>query len=410
MSEILICAEDVGKKFCRDFKKSLWYGIRDSIDSLLSRESYADLRQDEFWANQNISFEVARGQSLGLIGRNGAGKTTLLKMLSGLIKPETGRIQMKGRVGALIALGAGFNPILTARENIFVNAAILGFSRGETREKLDEIIDFSGVEEFLDTPIQSFSSGMSVRLGFAIASCVRPDILLVDEVLAVGDADFRLKCHKRIREVLSEGCAVVLVSHNTTDIARVCTEALWLEKGMPRALGQTAEILAAYAGQAGTKTSFEDLGRTATSEHVTLQNVCVKPLAGKEQLTIKSGASFEIKFECKSVDLSLDFTLEVNTEDNITVFHSGGAITEDNSSNVGQYTITATIPPNFLNAGNYSASVIIGDSQSTMLASADKAIMFCVGTSQRGIKHHRLPGITAPVLEYTAVFNPIRFE
>lgn len=229
--EILIKAENVGKKFCRNLKKSLIYGVQDvSYDLLGKNRSEAGLRKDEFWANQGISFELKRGECLGLIGHNGAGKTTLLKMLNGLIKPDQGSITMHGRVGALIALGAGFNPILTGRENIYINGSVLGLSRKEIEAKIDEIIDFAEIPDFIDTPVQNYSSGMTVRLGFAVASSLNPDILLLDEVLAVGDMSFVIKCLNRVNELM-ENSAVILVSHRMQFITKFCTRILLLDHG-----------------------------------------------------------------------------------------------------------------------------------------------------------------------------------
>ena len=193
--DVLVRVEGVSKRFCRDLKRSLWYGVQDASRDLLGRDSSEQpLRPDEFWAVNDVSFEVKHGECLGLIGRNGAGKTTLLKMLNGLIKPDRGRIEMRGRVGALIALGAGFNPILSGRENIYVNGSVLGLSRKEIDAKYDEIVDFADIGEFINAPVQSYSSGMQVRLGFAVAVAVQPQILLLDEVLAVGDVSFQAKC------------------------------------------------------------------------------------------------------------------------------------------------------------------------------------------------------------------------
>ncbi len=186
-SDVLIHVEDVSKKFCRNLRRSLWYGLQDTAADLLGRgESSASLRPEEFWAVDDVSFSLKRGECLGLVGRNGAGKTTLLKMLNGLIKPDKGRIEIRGRVGALIALGAGFNPILTGRENVYVNGAVLGLSKREISERIDEIIDFAEIGDFIEAPVQSYSSGMQVRLGFAVATAMKPDVLLLDEVLAVG--------------------------------------------------------------------------------------------------------------------------------------------------------------------------------------------------------------------------------
>lgn len=228
MGDVLIRADSVSKKFCKNLKRGLWYGVRDMI---LPSDS-THLRQDEFWSVQNLSFEVRRGDCLGIIGHNGAGKSTLLKMLNGLIRPDAGRIEVQGRVGALIELGAGFNPILTGRENIFNNAAVLGFSKRETEARFDEIVEFAEIGDFLDMPVQHYSSGMQVRLGFAVAAQMQPDILLVDEVLAVGDIGFVLKCYNKMDRLLANS-ALILVSHNMAQVSRMATQLLVLEKGIP---------------------------------------------------------------------------------------------------------------------------------------------------------------------------------
>lgn len=233
MNDTLVKVDNLSKKFCRDLKRSLWYGLKDLGDELLGRSHSSDgrLRKDEFWAVKDISFRLHRGECLGLIGKNGAGKSTLLKMLNGLIIPSEGRIELKGRVGALIELGAGFNPILTGRENIYVNGAVLGLSTKEIRRKFDEIVDFAEMEEFLDTPVQNYSSGMRVRLGFAVASHMDPDILLIDEVLAVGDVGFRAKCFNTINNMI-ERTAVILVTHSMPKASRVCSDILVMDRGV----------------------------------------------------------------------------------------------------------------------------------------------------------------------------------
>jgi lipopolysaccharide transport system ATP-binding protein len=232
MEETLIKVDAVSKKFCRSLQTSLWYGLQDLTREITGRRHGGDgqLRAKEFWAVKNVSFEIKRGECLGLIGRNGAGKTTLLKMLNGLIKPDTGRIEIHGRVGALIALGAGFNPVLSGRENIYTNASVLGLTKKEIDSKVDEIIDFSEIAEFIDMPVQSYSSGMSVRLGFSIATSIQPEVLFLDEVLAVGDVRFQAKCYSRIAE-LKNKCAVVIVSHSMHSIARMSDRILLLERG-----------------------------------------------------------------------------------------------------------------------------------------------------------------------------------
>ncbi len=239
MTDSLIQVEGLSKKFCRNLKRSLWYGLQDMGSELRGgQRSNADkLRPEEFWSVQDISFEVKRGECLALIGPNGAGKSTLLRMLNGLIKPDQGRITMRGRVNALIALGAGFNPILTGRENVYVNGSVLGFSKKEIDEKYEEIVEFSELRDFMDTPVRNYSSGMNVRLGFAVAAQMEPDVLLLDEVLAVGDAGFRAKCFNTIMDIMQRA-AVIFVSHSMPQIARVATKVLVMEHGRCKLLTQ----------------------------------------------------------------------------------------------------------------------------------------------------------------------------
>ncbi len=228
--ETLIKVENLSKKFCKDLKTSLWYGVKDLASGLSGNRNERELRPKEFWAVKDISFELRRGECLGLIGHNGAGKSTLLKILNGLINPDAGKVTIRGRVGALIELGAGFNPILSGRENIYNNGAILGFTRKEIDSKVEEIIDFAEIREFIDMPVQNYSSGMKVRLGFAVAAQMEPDVLIIDEVLAVGDIGFRMKCLTKIGSLLSK-TAVIFVSHTMPQISRISNKILLLEKG-----------------------------------------------------------------------------------------------------------------------------------------------------------------------------------
>jgi len=235
--EVLVKVDHVSKKFCRRLKKALWYGVQDISSEMIGRKYEHQLRPDEFWAINDVSFELKRGECLGLIGPNGAGKSTLLKMLNGLIKPDKGSIMMRGRVSALIELMAGFNPILTGLENIYNRAAILGLSKAEVDRKLDEIIEFSEIGDFLHAPVQSYSSGMKVRLGFAVTAQLEPDVLILDEVLAVGDVGFRAKCFNRIHKLM-QNTAVIFVSHSMPQVARICTDLLMLDHGKTVFLGK----------------------------------------------------------------------------------------------------------------------------------------------------------------------------
>lgn len=255
--DILINVEGVSKKFCRKLKRSLLYGLQDIGSELIGRSRVPELRKDEFWAVNDVSFELKRGECLGLIGHNGAGKSTLLKMLNGLIKPDKGRIELKGRIGALIELGTGFNPILTGRENIYNNGAVLGFTKKEIDQKFDAIVDFAEIGDFIDTPIQNYSSGMKVRLGFSVAAQMEPDVLLVDEVLAVGDLNFRLKCFNLIDQIV-EKSAVIFVSHSMQLVSRLCNQILMMEGGREMYKGSDVSegIDRYYKSLVGTTTDF----------------------------------------------------------------------------------------------------------------------------------------------------------
>lgn len=218
----------------------------DSIKEYLLKLIKGKLLYNDFIALHDVSFDIYKGDILGLIGLNGAGKSTLLKILAGVLKPTSGTVQVKGRIAPLIEVGAGFDPELTARENIFLNGAILGYSRQFLESKFDEILDFAELRDFVDVPVKNFSSGMYARLGFAIATMVEPDILIVDEVLSVGDFRFQEKCEKRIREMIGHGVTIILVSHDSKLIKEMCSRVIWLEHGVIRKMGSTESICDEY--------------------------------------------------------------------------------------------------------------------------------------------------------------------
>lgn len=213
---------------------------KDKIDNLKEYCIKLFKRQlffEDFTALQDISFKIEAGDTFGIIGLNGSGKSTLLKVISGILKPTTGSVKVTGTIAPLIELGAGFDPDLTARENIFLNGSVLGFSREFMREKFDEIVEFSELQDFVDVPIKNFSSGMVARIGFSVATIVKPDILICDEILAVGDYKFQEKCEQRIKDLMSGGTTVILVSHSIQQVERICNHILWLEHGKMKALG-----------------------------------------------------------------------------------------------------------------------------------------------------------------------------
>jgi lipopolysaccharide transport system ATP-binding protein len=241
--EVLIKIENVKKKFCRSIKRSMVYGVSDISKDILGLNTKSQiLRKDEFWSLDDISFEVKRGECLGIIGANGAGKSTLLKMLNGIILPDGGKITMKGKVGALIEVGAGFHPMLSGRENIYINGSILGMSKKEIDENFDSIVEFSELKDSIDMPVKHYSSGMYVRLGFAIAAHVEPDILILDEVLAVGDMAFVAKCFQHLSSIRKKA-AIILVSHDMRNISRICDKALFINDGKQSYLGRVEETI-----------------------------------------------------------------------------------------------------------------------------------------------------------------------
>lgn len=221
----------------------------DNLKEYLVKMMKRELRFQEFLALEDVSFQIRRGESWGLLGANGSGKSTMLKAISGILKPYKGKITVNGSIAPLIELGAGFDPELTARENIFLNGCVLGHTEKFMKEHFDEIVAFAEIDKFLDSPLKNFSSGMKARLGFSVATVVKPEILIVDEVLSVGDIKFRQKCMQRMQEMLSGGTTLIYVSHNMDEVRRLCDHAVWLDKGHVRMIGDTKEISDAYVAE-----------------------------------------------------------------------------------------------------------------------------------------------------------------
>ena len=250
--EVAIKVEHVSKKYCKSLKRSMLYGIKDIGRNILGMSSHPEnLRKSEFWALDDISFEVKKGETLGIIGPNGSGKTTLLKLLNGIFWPDKGKITVNGKMGALIQVGAGFHPLLTGRENVYLNAAILGMTKKEVDEKFDSIVEFADIGDFLDTPVKYYSSGMFVRLGFAVAVHCEPEILLVDEILAVGDISFQSKCHQKFRELRESGVAIVFVTHNLPQVLQICNKCLVFNSGICKYEGPVTGAIETYKNLLG---------------------------------------------------------------------------------------------------------------------------------------------------------------
>lgn len=357
--DVVISVKHVSKKFCRNLKRSMIYGMHDLSRSFLGmRRDSSQLRKDEFWALDDISFELKRGECLGLIGRNGCGKSTLLRLLTGIFPPDTGEIMLKGRVGGLIALGAGFHPHMTGRENIYLNGAILGLSQQEIKEKFDQIVDFAEIGEFLDAPVSTYSSGMKVRLGFSIASQVKPDILLIDEVLSVGDIGFKIKCLNAITNLV-KNAAVIFVSHSMQQIMYIATKVMVLDKGQichyDQEVGAGIAVYSAMFKPAITQKTFD-------SQKITITQISINGKNSSETdiPTLKHGDDLVVRF---SLQISKDIELvEVTTSvwseqqarliiDAIAPHDAKGFVFPSTEK---EQTLQLTLPGLSLNGGKYS--------------------------------------------------------
>jgi lipopolysaccharide transport system ATP-binding protein len=399
MNDVLITAEHVSKKFCRSLKRSLWYGVKDMAGALkLSSRSEAataiadgeglpPLRTDEFWALQDVSFDVRRGECLGLVGHNGAGKSTLLKILNGLLRPDAGIITMRGRVGALIELNAGFNPILSGRENIYHQASLLGFNIEEIRARFDDIVEFSEIGEFIDMPVQNYSSGMRVRLGFAVAAQMEPDILLIDEVLAVGDVGFRAKCLARMAELLKKS-AFIFVSHSMPQVARISTGVMHLHHG--KVLALTSELSAGLDSYYGTFASAAQ-GLSGNGDvRITSISAASGSNAAKlgEQLPVGWGQDVLVRIDCEFLAGRQEATIQllVWNQELVPVIDVVGPdfkrvpISPDPS---GKCVVETRIQGLQFNTGRYSISVIVLSPDGlTTLCQVDQALELRVSSNQ----------------------------
>ena len=360
-NEILVKAEGLSKKFCKDLKTSLWYGVKDLVSGVTSNTKERQLRPKEFWAVKDINFELRRGECLGLIGHNGAGKSTLLKILNGLINPDAGKVTIKGRVGALIELGAGFNPILSGRENIYNNGAVLGFSKKEIDAKVEDIIDFAEIREFIDMPVRNYSSGMKVRLGFAVAAQMEPDVLIIDEVLAVGDIGFRTKCLNRIGKLL-QNTAVVFVSHSMPQIARAANIILLMSQG--KVLIQTKEVSEGIQGYYSELMQNNNQGIKAGNEKVKLLEVYInrnkfqnRTLEAKHNEPLTLTVRLNVDNDTTKYFISYGF-IDVDTKIVANIFSS---ISNVEFTKKGNVEIKTVVPSLLLGSGHYTLSIAINE-------------------------------------------------
>lgn len=300
MTNRAVIVEDVWKNF-RLYREKNQY-----IKAAILRGRRA--RYDEFWALKGVSFDVPVGSTFGIIGSNGSGKSTMLKCLARILVPDRGSVRINGRVAPLLELGAGFHPELSGRENVFLNGAILGLTKKEVTARYEEIVDFAGLSNFIDTPIKNYSSGMVIRLGFAIAVNVDPEILLIDEVLAVGDSAFQLKCMEKIEDFRSQGKTIIFVSHGLSQVEQLCEQALWLEKGTMRSLGPSADVVAEYSAESfGARPQGPKQRNRWGSGEIQIADVKLLDATGSEVSVIRSGEPLRLMLSGNSVATVRDF-------------------------------------------------------------------------------------------------------
>ena len=360
------------------------------------------------WALKDIDFKVEQGDVVGIIGRNGAGKSTLLKLLSRVTSPTTGTIRARGRIASLLEVGTGFHPEMTGRENIYMNGSIMGMTKHEIDRKLDEIVDFSGCERYIDTPVKRYSSGMSVRLGFAIAAHLDPEILVVDEVLAVGDAEFQKKAIGKMQDVSSQGGRTVLfVSHNMASIKKLCKSGVFLQNGMIKTTGLIKDVVDAYiqsGAQLSTNAYFDDLLTAPGNENIRIKSFEVTPCKGKE-LTVESGIHVKLVFMNYKPNIMMDANFRLSTVDDVIVFQRGKLITPDKDSRVGLYSVEFDMPPFWLNAGRFRFDIYFGEAQRYILW-GNYTHTFEVENTLTGQGYNlSVPvGVLKPQFDYTTMF------
>jgi lipopolysaccharide transport system ATP-binding protein len=317
-TDIVLQVQNVSKRFSRG---EMHDSLRDFIPSLFAkmtgRSRANSAAKNEFWAVRDVSFELNRGEAFGIIGANGAGKSTILKLITGIMTPTTGTIDVDGRISALIEVGAGFHPDLTGRENIYLNGSILGMSRAEIDRKFHTIVEFSGLADFIDTPVKRYSTGMYARLGFSVAAHVDPDILIVDEVLSVGDIVFQNRCLEKMNAVISSGATVIFVSHNLRAIAELCPRSILLDHGELAAAGPSQEVMNTYLERSGVQ------GRQSASRDLSISQVKVRR-SHYDCVAFNSGEKIwvDVEVECTAESEPFSVVLYVNDDKQYEVFHT----------------------------------------------------------------------------------------
>jgi lipopolysaccharide transport system ATP-binding protein len=417
-SALAVAARGLGKAYSITHNAPRHTTIREVIVARF-RHPLRRVNRETFWALQDATFDVRRGEVLGVIGRNGAGKSTLLKILSRITEPTRGEAHVYGRVGTLLEVGTGFHPELTGRENIYLNGAILGMTRREIARRFGEIVDFAEVERFLDTPVKRYSSGMYVRLAFAVAAHLRPEILLVDEVLAVGDASFQKKCLGKMEDVAREGRTVLFVSHDMAAVTRLCPTTLLLNEGRVLESGPTHEVVSTYLKSGlGTKSvrQWADRRRAPGNDVARLRGVRVCTVEGRdtEVVDIRKPVGIEMTYDVLDSGHILVPNFHFTNQDGVRVFvaHDSDPAWRKKPRPPGTYASTAWIPGNFLAEGTLVVGAAVSTHDPVVVHFYERdAVAFQVvdtleGDSARGDYAGSIPGVVRPMLRWTTELRP----
>jgi lipopolysaccharide transport system ATP-binding protein len=413
----IIRVEGLSKQFRLGSRESAYLTLRESLVEAV-RSPFTRLRglngsrnRETIWALQNLNFEVAPGEALGIIGRNGAGKSTLLKVLSRITQPTTGRVELFGRVASLLEIGTGFHPELTGRENIYLNGAVLGMKRAELNLKFDQIVEFSELERFIDTPVKRYSSGMYMRLAFAVASHLEPEILIVDEVLAVGDAQFQKRCLGKMSNVATQGRTVLFVSHNMSAVQRLCQRAIWLDQGKLIREGAASPVIKEYlaSGNASQLEEFwPDVESAPGNDIARLHRVRVRPAntCSAEVLTVKTPVLVEIEYWHLLPGRGLQLALHLYTEQDIIAFTTGNGaqvVGTDDYTAAGLFRATCYVPGDLLNTGRHRFVVVMVQDGQSVIYRHESAVSFEILDQHAGgtSVYSREPGVLQPLLRWT---------
>ncbi|MFH0965910.1 MAG: ABC transporter ATP-binding protein [Planctomycetota bacterium] len=365
--------------------------------------------EETLWALRDVSFEVARGECLGIIGPNGAGKSTLLKILSRITEPTEGCARIRGRVGSLLEVGTGFHPELTGRENIYLNGAILGMTKAEIDRRFDEIVAFAEVEKFIDTPVKRYSSGMYVRLAFAVAAHLEPEILLVDEVLAVGDAAFQKKCLGKMGDVAHEGRTVLFVSHNLATIIKLCGDTLWLDKGKLAMMARAELVVSGYFSAGTSRTGerrWEMPCDAPGNEKIRVRAARVLNMAGEATTVIDVRHPFcvDIEYEILQSVQGLQIGFWLLTSDGVTVFVAGDnedRAWTDRLRKPGRYSSRCSVPGRLLNSGTYTITLASNQGNGGLLFLEEGALRFDIEATEVPLHSSSRPsGVVCPSLDW----------